>query len=76
MREREKRRERESERKGKRKRERESERAKEWKGESDGEKRVCERFKSCFLALAYRQAWCFADGLGYFGSYQEIACIR
>ena len=28
-----------------------------------------------YIALAHRQAWCVAECLVYFGSYQEIAYI-
>ena len=35
-----------------------------------------EKFEVWFIALAHRQAWCVADCLVYFNSYQEIERAR
>ena len=44
-----------------------------WTGEREREK---ERgLKVWYIALAHRQAWCFANCLVYFGSYQKIEYI-
>ena len=45
-------------------------------GEGEEEGAGGRDLKVGYIALAHRQAWCFADCLIYFGFYQEITKIQ